>query len=105
VGSQSTALVLRRPATQAITRNDTAYPYPLDSYTWSVTAGNDGSYHFYAAPRTDSSNAFSQSYESQSGQASAPGWQAQQTRNAAAQYLYHASMPAQSSGQYVNVYA
>lgn len=106
--SASTSLVptSRIPAVnQAIARSDTAYP--SDSYVWSVSPGNDGSYLFYAVPLKDSPN------DSPSGQQNyflsahpfSSDRHSPSMSNAAAQYRLYASIPMPMYGHLLNVYA
>lgn len=89
-------------ATRAITRSDTAYP--VDRYIWSASAGDDGTFHFYAMPATN----FGNDSASEDGSESASGfgfsWYAASASSAVAAYQMHASAPAMY-GQLINVYA
>ena len=86
-------------ADREITRSDTAYPE--ESYTWSASASDDGSFQFVAVPNSRHDRA--------------SGWNAfsglvfgrlQPTHNAVAQYLLYASLMApMMHGHLLNVYA
>ncbi len=110
--SQSTSLVpVSRLAVvnrNAATTDTVAYPY--DDYTWTASAGSDGSFTFYAVPQKQSA-----SYQAPGqwdSDASGASWNTQALRNAAAQYALTASLPppmygsaAYAPGSLVNVYA
>ena len=107
-GAESTSLVpaSRFPsANQVIPRSDTAYPN--DSYVWSVTAGDNGSFHFYAVPLKNFLNGGNSSQQDGFLPTSAfsPDWTALNMRNAATQYQLQASAPMLMRGHLLNVYA
>ena len=106
--AHSTSLVLaRRPQTgnQIIPRSDTAYPH--DSYVWSVLAGDNGSFHFYAAPLKNylGNSPSSRQDDYFPAYAFSRDWNTVNAGNAAAQYRLLASMPAPMCGHLLNVYA
>jgi hypothetical protein len=110
VDVQSTSLVpINRLAiaTRKAPSGDTAYPG--DNYTWTASAGSDGSFTFYAVPQKQSGNG--QASSQWDGDASSAGWNTQALRNAAAQYALNASLPppmygsGYTTGTLVNVYA
>jgi len=105
--ADSTSLVplSRLHAGQIIPRSDSAYP--ADSYVWSVLAGDNGSYHFYAVPLR---NYLSDSASSQEDGALSPytqksDWNASSASQAIAQYQLCASIPPPAYGHMLNVYA
>ena len=103
--TKSTSLVpASRLALSARTfsRSDTSYPG--DDFVWSASAGEDGSYTFYAAPPKNSgSNGASSQWKSYSSSSvSGSDWY---TRNAVTQYALHAAMPTAVPGRLVNLYA
>lgn len=106
--ADSTSLVLARhlqSANQIIPRSDSAYPH--DSYVWSVLAGDNGSFHFYAVPlKNYLGNSGSRGQDdSFPAYALNPDWNTVNASNVAAQYQLQASMPAPMCGQLLNVYA
>ena len=106
--ADSTSLVLARrsqSANQIIPRSDTAYPH--DSYVWSVLAGDNGSFHFYAVPLKNylGNSKSSRQDDSFPAYAFSPEWNTANAGNAAAQYQLQASMPAPMCGHLLNVYA
>jgi hypothetical protein len=80
--------------------------YPEDQYVWSVAAGKDGSYLFYAAPR-DSGNSATSGRKNDFSFASSfvSDWTAISARNAVSNYALHASTPTPSYGHLLDVYA
>ncbi len=107
VSSRPTSLVATTgPALAARTSGQSGRAYLKDGYLWSVSAGDDGSFHFYAVPRKDAANlALSQSQDSMPAQSSASGWETQQTRSAAAQYAFCAGLFPSMYGHSLDVYA
>ena len=104
--SASLVPVSRLPAiNRATARNDTAYPN--DRFVWSVSAGEDGSFHFYAVPLRNplNSSASSQQDGFLSDHEFPSGWNALNTSSAAAQYQLCASLPMPMLGHLLNVYA
>lgn len=74
--------------------------FSSDHYVWSVSVGDDGSFHFYAVPR--------QSYvgtTSGQSQSSAAPWAIPQSKNVPAQYAMYASLAAPASGHMIDLYA
>jgi hypothetical protein len=90
-------------ATWTIKNNDDA-AYPSDSFGWSASAGEDGTFNFYATPLKNSWDGDVSSQLS-----SFLPWQGYDARanvqNAVFQYALHASMPSPISRQSLNVYA
>jgi hypothetical protein len=92
-------------ANQAIAQNDTAYPD--DNFVWSVSAGDNGSFLFYAVPlknflkggASPQPDGFPPAY------GFAPNSNALNASTAVAQYQLHASMPMPMYGHLLNVYA
>jgi len=77
-----------------------------DDYLWSVSAGEDGSFHFYAVPRKSTATlAFSQWQDNWPAQSSTAPWETMQTRSAAAQYAFCASISSPAYGHSLDVYA
>lgn len=114
VGSQSTSLIPSShllPASWNAAQNDSSYPG--DDFVWTASAGEDGSFTFYAVPQKNSasSNSSSQWDGYYSGQQAASDWSTLNSRSAVAQYNLHASFPlpmyadGNGNGQLVNVYA
>lgn len=106
--ADSTSLVLARglqSANRIIPRSAAAYPH--DSYVWSVLAGDNGSFHFYAVPLKNYLGNSKSSGRDDSFPAYAlnSGWNTVNASNAAAQYRLQASVPAPMCGQMLNVYA
>lgn len=89
--------------------------YPSDSYIWSATAGEDGTFVFYAIPNTNNGSQSSSSGSDYfAAQSSASSWNSTLSRMAVAQYTLssdgagslvalYANSP--SSGTLLNVYA
>ena len=104
--SSSTSLVLvsRLPAAnQIVPRND--FAYPEDNFVWSVSTGDNGSFHFYAVPLKDFLNGGTSNQDGfQSSGLFGSGWSALQA-NAVAQYQLMASMPLPMYGHMLSVYA
>jgi hypothetical protein len=108
--SQSTSLVpISSQALAALTTPRSDAAYPDDSYTWTASAGSDGTFTFYAVPQQKSGN---NGASSQWGNdTSNSGWNTQALRFAAAQYALSASLPppmygsANAPGSLINVYA
>ncbi len=92
-------------AGQIVPLSDSAYP--ADSYVWSVLAGDNGSYHFYAVPLKNylSDSASSQEDGALSPYAPKPGWNTSSASQAIAGYQLYASMPPPAYGHMLNVYA
>jgi hypothetical protein len=92
-------VLANRPALAglAITRSDTAYPD--DRFTWSVSVGDDGTFHFHAVPPMASSPS------QNGGFASTYRFGSDALNNAVAQYQMHASMPTPMYGRSVDIYA
>jgi len=110
VSSQSTSLVTS--ARQDITRqaSTSAAANRLDDrYVWTVSVGDDGSFNFYAVPRTITGNNNASSDGSSSSSSSAKssysGWSIPPSRDAAAQYAFYAGMTMQMTGRLIDVYA
>jgi hypothetical protein len=88
-------------------RGDCAYP--SDSYIWTATAGDDGSFTFYAMPRQDSASYGSSSASNYfSAQSQAAGWSA--SHDAITQYSLYNELPLglygeNGKGTLVNIYA
>ncbi len=110
-----TADVSSQPTSLAITANSSLATRPSrqsdsaslkDGYLWSVSAGEDGSFHFYAVPRKNAATlAFSQWQDSWPPQSSTASWETMQTRSAAAQYAFCASMSSPANWHSLDVYA
>lgn len=92
-------------ATRTITGSDTAYPD--DRFVWSVAAGKDGSFLFYAVPQTNAQNggASNQRHDFLAAHAVGLDWNALNMCHAAAQYALLASMPMSMYAHLLNVYA
>ena len=92
-------------ANRAIAPNDTAYPD--DSFVWSVAAGDNGSFHFYAVPLKNFLNGGASSQQDGIPPAYifAPNPNALNTSSAVAQYQLHASMLMPMPGRLLNVFA
>jgi hypothetical protein len=92
-------------AGQIIPASDSAYP--ADSYVWSVLAGDNGSYHFYAVPLRNYLGASASSQEDGllSPYAPKPGWSMSSASQAIAGYQLCASMSPPAYGHMLNVYA
>jgi hypothetical protein len=107
MNSASTGLVpVNRVTTANLSsiRSDTAYPD--DNFVWSVSAGNNGAFHFYAAPLKNVVNSASNQQDNVlSSQAFASYWNGLNTSNAAAQYQLLTSTPTAMYGHLLNVYA
>jgi hypothetical protein len=103
MSSASTSLVpiSRLPAAnQIVPRSDSAYPD--DNFAWSVSTGDNGSFHFYAVPLKNFLSGGTSSQDGfQSPYAFAPNWNAL----AVAQYQLLASMPRPMYGRMLSVYA
>ncbi|MGA2964111.1 MAG: hypothetical protein ABSD96_20790 [Candidatus Korobacteraceae bacterium] len=106
MNSASTSLVpvSRFPtANQIVPRSDSAYPD--DNFAWSVSTGDNGSFHFYAVPLKNFLNGGTSSQDGfQSPYAFAPNRNALNA-NAVAQYRLMASMTTPMHGQMLSVYA
>ena len=92
-------------------RSDTGLP--RDGYVWSVAAGDDGSYIFYAVPRTSGAGSGALS-DRQQRAASDGAWAAPansattmlEPRDVAGYYAFYASLAAPATtGRYLNLYA
>ena len=91
---------------------DTALPQ--DGYIWSVAAGDDGSYIFYAVPRTSGAGSSALS-DRQQRAANAGAWAAPasntgatllEPRDVAGYYAFYASLAAPATtGRFLNLYA
>ena len=107
LNSASTSLVpfrLLPAANQIIPQRDSAYPN--DSFVWAASAGDNGSFHFYATPLKSSLNGGTSSQNGfQSPYGFAPNWKALHMSSAVAQYQLHASMPMPMYGHSLNVFA
>jgi hypothetical protein len=92
-----------RTALAPRTRSLSDIAYPSEDYIWSVSAGDDGSFTFYAVPQKNSGNSAASQWNGfSSAQQSGSGWYA---CNAIAQYALQASMPTPMNGQLINLYA
>jgi hypothetical protein len=90
-------------ANQIVPRSDTAYPN--DNFVWSVSPGDNGSFHFYAVPLKNFLNGGTTSQDGfQSAQVFRSGWSALNMK-AVAQYQLLASMPMPMYGHMLSVYA
>jgi hypothetical protein len=107
VSSQPTSLVATTGlALAARTSSQSGRAYLKDGYLWSVSPGDDGSFHFYAVPRKYAANlALSQWQDRMPAQSSASGWETLQTRSAAAQYAFCAGLFPSMYGHSLDVYA
>lgn len=78
----------------------------MDSYVWSVAAGDDGSFLFYAVP-SDSRNSAAayQRQSSLSTGSSAFIWNPSGSGDVAARYAFYASLNSPLSGRLLDVYA
>ncbi len=107
LNSASTSLVpfsLLPPANQIIPRSDSTYPN--DSFVWSASAGDNGSFHFYATPLKSFLNGGSSSQSGfQSPYAFSPNWNTQHLSGAVSQYQLHASATMPMYGHSLNVFA
>lgn len=107
VSSQPTSLAIAANpslATRPRWQSDSAYI--KDGYLWSVSAGEDGSFHFYAVPRNNAATlGFSQWQDRMPAPSSTASWETMQTRSAAAQYAFCASISSPAYGHFLDVYA
>jgi hypothetical protein len=107
VSSQLTSLVATSGvslATRTSTPRDGARLN--DSYVWSVTASDDGSFHFYAVPRKNAADlSFSQWRDTMPPQTSSAAWALPQARSAAVQYALSASISSATYAHSLDVYA
>jgi hypothetical protein len=107
LNSASTSLVpfsLLPAANQIIPRSDSTYPN--DSFVWSASAGENGSFNFYATPLKSSLNGGTSSQTGfQSPYGFASNWNALNLSSAVAQYQLHASMTMPMYGHSLNVFA
>jgi hypothetical protein len=107
VSSQPTSLVATSGlslATRTSPRSDGARLN--DSYVWSVTASDDGSFHFYAVPRKNAADlSFSQWQDTMPSQTSISAWALPQARSAAVQYALSAGISSATYAHSLDVYA
>lgn len=111
VQSRSTSLV--QASQQALARakqQDTA-AYPSDRYIWTVSVADDGTFNFYAVPKTAYQNSSqADTSSSRSWQDSWAAWGTNSSNGlnapsyAVQQYAYYASA-APGTGTYLNIYA
>jgi hypothetical protein len=90
---------------------------PDDNYVWSVAAGEDGSYLFYAVSRSTTgwgqtsfrqpSSESAAAPETAAGSAGAAGsvWSFPDESDVAAQYAFYSSLTACGEGRLLDVYA
>jgi hypothetical protein len=107
VSSQPTSLVATSSlslATRTSPRSDGARLD--DSYVWSVTPGDDGSFHFYAVPRKNAANLAPSQWPGTTPQQTATSsWALQQALSAAVQYALSASIFSAPYTHSLDVYA
>ena len=107
VSSQPTSLAITANSslpTRPSRQSDSAYL--KGGYLWSVSAGDDGSFHFYAVPRNNAATlAFSQWQDRMPAPSSTASWETMQTRSAAAQYAFCATICSPAYGHSLDVYA
>lgn len=117
-GQQSSTAIVpvsRQPySSQALTRTgtDSAYGQDQDRYVWTVSVEDNGTFNFYAVPRSSYASTGQNDSSSRSWQEMWTGWSASasgistsETRYATAQYAMYASAGNQYTGQALNLYA
>jgi hypothetical protein len=107
--SRGASLVRLNPL--ALTARESYWKAPSheDEYVWTASAGEDGSFTFYAAPRSKAS-AESRGASQWDGEFTGSDWQKLAMQQAAAQYAMTSAMPvmvncAAATGKVIDVYA
>jgi hypothetical protein len=104
---ESTSLVPvnRYRGDRGLTPSDSSFP--VDRYRWSVSAGDDGTYLFYAVPLSTSGKgaASNQPYDFSSTGSDSCQWSSFIARKVAAQYAFYASVPTPKGGHLLDLYA